>query len=107
MYFLIIIFWVNNSLPFLDVVIKKGSNCLKRKVYRNPLKLNSVTPLKASAPWDYKTSAFRSFFQRVFLFVLNKYVDSEHDFIVDIVSRHGYKPNIILKLFAKYKVSVS
>ncbi|XP_069941993.1 uncharacterized protein [Cherax quadricarinatus] len=89
----------NNSLPFLDVLIIKGNNEFKFKIYRKPTNNCSYVHYYSSHQDRVKLSVFSSMFLRALRICSPEFIDEEISKIYKIGNDLKYPRNVIDKSF--------
>lgn len=95
----------NVTLPFLDILLMKDNNILKRKVYRKRLKIDSVITFNATTPCNSKIAVLNSFVNRLCLRCSKEYIREEHNNIICLAKEHGFRHNNIHSIIQKYRIT--
>lgn len=93
----------NNSLPFLDVHVKKVNNHIETSVYRKPFSVTTIPHNRSSHPLSQKMSSFYTLIYRALHICSNEtYLNSELDFLKLVALDRGFNPNVVDKARQKF-----
>lgn len=94
---------MNNSIPFLDLNIKKSKDKLEFSIYHKATSTDLVIPYHSNHPQSHKLAAFHSLLHRLFHMPLNQ-TDFflELNYIKQIAVNNHYPLSLINKLYFKY-----
>ena len=82
----------DNALPFLDVVVERGTNSFITSVYRKPTNTGQTLNADSECPTRYKTSVIRSFVRRaVRVSSTNDSMHQELERVRQLLVNNGYR----------------
>lgn len=94
---------VNNSLPFLDVLVKKINSRIETAIYRKPFSVSTFPHNRSGHPMSQKMSSFYTLVYRALHISSNEtYLQSELDFLRLVATDRGYSPDVVGKAYKKF-----
>lgn len=95
---------INNTLPFLDVLVIKNSNKIEFDIYRKPTHVDRYIVNESNHPPSQKRAAFNSMIYRLLNTPLTEdRFKNELNYIKKVAEFNGFSTNLIDNIFRKAK----